>query len=321
METRILSVDPADPDPAVLAEAAVVLQAGGLVAFPTETVYGLGADARSEAAVAGIYAAKGRPSVNPLIVHVADIAQAEEIASEWPAQAQQLAAAFWPGPLTLVVRRKPGMIADAAAAGGPTVALRMPAHPVALALLRVAGMPVAAPSANASGSVSPVRAEHVLKDLGGNIALILDGGIVPGGIESTVVDVSGDAPVLLRPGLLDATEIESLVGPLARVTQPAHGALPSPGMLEKHYAPRTKLVLSPRPDAAYGENVAVLVLDADADGERVIHMPMDPAAYAARLYDTLHLLDEEGLDLIIVEEPPDSPEWLAVRDRLKRAAA
>lgn len=327
MDTRVLAIDAASPSPAILREAADVLAAGGLVAFPTETVYGLGADARSDAAVAKIYAAKGRPSRNPLIVHVPDAQAAQALAAEWPEAAQQLADAFWPGPLTLVVKRKLGGVSDAAAAGGPTVALRVPKHPVALALLRASGLPLAAPSANTSGSLSPVRAAHVLEDLEGKVNLILDAGIVEGGIESTVIDVSAAQPVLLRPGLLDAGRIEQIIGPLLQPTDASDtGPLPSPGMLERHYAPRTKLLLSSNPSVILGvssEGVAVLALDADLPPGRahVVRMPLDPVAYAARLYDTLHDLDAKGFHLLVAQEPPPTSLWLAVRDRLRRAAA
>jgi L-threonylcarbamoyladenylate synthase len=320
--TAVWQVDPADPDPGVVRRAADVLRGGGLVAFPTETVYGLGANARNEWAVRKVFAAKGRPATNPLIVHVADAGQVGEVAATWPDVAGKLVAAFWPGPLTLVVPRKPGL-PDVVTGGGPTVAVRCPRHPVAAALLREAGVPVAAPSANRSTELSPTRAEHVLKGLAGRIDAVLDGGPCPGGIESTVVDVTGDVVRLLRPGLVTVPMLEAVAGRVeaSRGCEPPGDVPRSPGQLAKHYSPRTPVrlvegdvLLAAGEAARAGHRVGVLKL-AGRSG-----VPDDPTFYAAELYARLHFLDAKGLDVILIELPPDAAEWAAVRDRLTRAA-
>lgn len=333
---RVVVVDAEHPDPEALAEAGALLRAGGLVAFPTETVYGLGAHALDPVAVHRIYEAKGRPSHNPLIVHVAGPAEARRVVREWPERAERLAAAFWPGPLTLVLPRHRD-VPDEVTGGGDTVAVRVPAHPVALGLLRAAGVPVAAPSANRSTEVSPTTARHVVKGLGDRVDLVLDGGPTRVGIESTVVDLSGATPVLLRPGMLGPAELEPIVGMLALPGPRAEGesALPSPGMLERHYAPRARLVLFDPHDAAelararrsvadaraLGRRTGALVIAAEpAEVDEARRLPADPHAYAQRLYDALHTLDDAGCDVVIVERVPDGPAWLGVRDRLERAA-
>ncbi len=331
MHTEVLPTDAEQPDADAIARAAAVLRAGGLVAFPTETVYGLGANALDAAAVSRIFMAKGRPSNNPLIVHVADAADAARVAASWPATAALLADRFWPGPLTLVLPKRPEL-PDAVTAGSPTVAVRVPAHAVALALIRAAGTPIAAPSANRSGYISPTRAEHVLHGLAGRIEMVLDAGPVPGGIESTVLDLTSDPPRLLRPGLVSPAEIEAIVGPIVRPMRKEaapENPLPSPGMLSRHYAPRTPLELAQDDGAARVEELrrAGLCVGWLTFGEReiagvtVVTLPCDPDGYAARLYAELHALDGAGLDRIIVARPPDTEEWLAVRDRLRRAAA
>jgi L-threonylcarbamoyladenylate synthase len=329
MHTSVVPVDAAAPAAESIARAADVLRAGGLVAFPTETVYGLGALALDAAAVGRIFTAKGRPANNPLIVHVADAAAARRVAADWPDAADRLAARFWPGPLTLVLPRGAD-VPDAATAGGPTVAVRVPAHPVALALLRAVGEPVAAPSANRSSELSPTRAEHALRGLAGRIDLILDAGPTAGGIESTVLDVTATPPRLLRPGLIGPAELEAVIGPVTRGPRTAAAALPSPGMLARHYAPRTPLEC-----VANGrDRVAALLNDGDRvgwltfgpapvpspPGLVALTMPTDAAAYAAQLYDALHRLDGAGVDRIVVDMPPDAEAWLAVRDRLRRAS-
>jgi L-threonylcarbamoyladenylate synthase len=333
-QTQVILVDPADPQPEIIAHAAAILRSGGLVAFPTETVYGLGANALDASAVARVFAAKGRPAHNPLIVHVPEAASVSRIAADWPEAAARLAVHFWPGPLTLVLPKRSDL-PDAVTAGGPTVAVRVPVNAVALALLRAANLPVAAPSANRSSELSPTRAEHVLRGLDGRIDLILDGGRTSGGIESTVVDVTCSPPRLLRPGLIGPMELERVIGPLSRGAVPAAGsgkALTSPGMLPRHYAPRTRLVCEESGArervaalAKSGQRVAWIPFEASgADappGVTVVRLPTDPAGYAARLYDVLHELDDAGRDVIVVELPPASDEWLAVRDRLRRAAS
>lgn len=328
-----LRVDPADPSPEALDRAAAVLRDGGLVAFPTETVYGLGADALDADAVRRIFQAKRRPAHNPLIVHVADAAGAQEMVRDWPETAERAATAFWPGPLTLVLRKRPA-VPDRVTAGLPTVAIRVPAHPVALALLRTAELPVAAPSANPFTGVSPTTAGHVERALGDRVDLILDGGPTTVGIESTVVDLSGERPVLLRPGMISRHELERVIGTVdVRRRRPAEGSpRPSPGMTPRHYSPEADLRLFraseraradalARQAAARGQVVGALVRT--PLGSPVAHtrrMPAEPEAYARELYAALHALDAAGCDMVLVEQVPDSPEWDGIRDRLERAA-
>jgi L-threonylcarbamoyladenylate synthase len=329
--TTVWHVDPQLPDPVVIGKAADVLRAGDLVAFPTETVYGLGANGLDANAVARIYAAKGRPGRNPIILHVASTTDAQTLVKSWPPSAQSLAGRFWPGPLTLVLPRLE-RVPDIVTAGGPTVAVRWPTHPIAQALIAALGGPIAAPSANRSGELSPTCAEHVLNDLDGRIDLLLDGGPTAAGIESTVIDLSGPVPRLLRPGPIPPVELESIIGPLIRNTRLLdQSALPSPGMLERHYAPRTPL----ESFAGYakmvdrsielwreGKRIAMMFFGNEAtDTDQIIRVPMpgSPADYAAQLYRVLHDLDRLGLDRILVQMPPASDDWLAVRDRLQRA--
>jgi L-threonylcarbamoyladenylate synthase len=284
-----------------LTKAAHLLRAGRLVAFPTETVYGLGANALDPAAVQRIFDAKGRPLTSPLIVHVESIAAARELALEWPEAAQQLAERFWPGPLTIIVPKKqlvPGIVT----AGLPSVGLRMPAHPLALELLREVQLPLAAPSANRFTELSPTTAEHVRSGLGDAVDLILDGGPCTVGIESTVVSLAGPIPRILRPGIVSRPEIEATIGSV----ESGAGA-ESPGQHPKHYSPRTRIVLGDPPTEGRG-----IRLDRT-------NMPLDPAAYAERIYRTLHELDARHYDWISVELPPDTPEWAGVRDRIQRA--
>jgi L-threonylcarbamoyladenylate synthase len=330
----LLRVDPVNPDPAALRQAAEVLRAGGLVAFPTETVYGLGAHALDPAAIQRIYEAKGRPAYNPLIVHLADARSARALASGWPDEAERLAAAFWPGPLTLVLP-KHDSIPESVTAGLPSVALRVPAHPVAHALLREAGIPVAAPSANRSTGVSPTTAQHVARSLGERVDVIVDGGPCPVGIESTVLSLAGPVPTLLRPGTISIDDLRPVIGDVALASSAtdATAARPSPGMLDRHYAPRATVRIVPREDrervladaaAAVdrGHWVGALLLE-DAHDPRitpVLRMPDDPAGYASRLYAALHELDDGGCDVILVDAPPDAPAWAGVHDRLRRAA-
>lgn len=330
----LLHADPAHPDPAVLRHPAQVLRGGGLVAFPTETVYGLGAHALDPAAVQRIYEAKGRPSYNPLIVHVADADAARALASAWPEEARRLAAAFWPGPLTLVLPKNDS-IPDSVTAGLPSVALRVPAHPVAHALLREAGIPVAAPSANRSTGVSPTTAQHVARSLGGRVDVIVDGGPCPVGIESTVLSLAGPRPILLRPGTISVDDLRPVIGDIALPSAATDetAARPSPGMLDRHYAPRAVVRVVPRDGRARAMAQAAREVDAgmrigalllgDADDPRIapaVRMPDDPAGYASRLYAALHQMDDAGCDAILIDQPPDAPAWAGVRDRLRRAA-
>lgn len=303
-------------------EAASLLRQGKLVAFPTETVYGLGANALEFLAVVGIYSAKGRPRTSPLIVHVSSIDMARELAAEWPEKAQLLAERFWPGPLTLVVKKKP-TIPDIVTAGLPTVGLRMPAHPVALALLKAAGVPVAAPSANRFTQLSPTTAEHVHRGLGRRVEFVLDGGPCQVGIESTVISLAEDPPVLLRPGGVSRAEIESIIGSIATQSSATEGAAhPSPGLHPQHYSPQTPLYLvigGRLPEEGKG---AYLQLHGKPSRDaKVVLMPAYPQEYAAQLYAKLHDLDEGGYDWIAVETPEEKPEWEGILDRLRRAAA
>ncbi|WP_372525530.1 L-threonylcarbamoyladenylate synthase [Piscinibacter sp.] len=319
-------------DPGAIARAAAALAAGELVAFPTETVYGLGARADDDTAVAKIFAAKGRPADHPLIVHVADAAGARVFAASVPPVAVRLIAAFWPGPLTVIVPRAPNV--GAAAAGGQnTIGLRCPSHPVARALLQAAqqlGVPgVAAPSANRFGRISPTQAAHVAAEFGESL-LVLDGGACTVGIESAIVDCSRGHPVLLRPGVLTRAQIEAAAGEPLRESD---GAVPrASGTLESHYAPRATLRVMPR--AALHSALQVLGREplrlavysrplppGVVSGVRLRVMPERADAVAHELFSVLREFDDEGAQLIWVEEPPATPEWEGVRDRLRRAAA
>ena len=321
-ETTVSPVDPAAPDLAVMARAGQVLRRGGLVAFPTETVYGLGANSLDPAAVAGIYAAKGRPSRNPLIVHVVGEAMRASLVADWPSAAIALTAAFWHGPLTLVLP-KSAAVPDIVTGGGPSVAVREPAHPVARALILAANCPVAAPSANRSNKLSPTLAAHVLKGLAGRIDLLLDGGPCIAGIESTVLDLSGARPRLLRPGPLSREVLEAVIGPIDLTGgHLGSAALPSPGMLAKHYAPRTPTVMvRDVGDFRFGEGKVAIVTFRPIGkiAATVVTLPDEPVGYAAELFAQLHELDDGRFDRIIIVEPPDEPAWAAVRDRLMRA--
>ncbi|MFI5229253.1 MAG: L-threonylcarbamoyladenylate synthase [Gemmatimonadales bacterium] len=329
---RILTVDPKHPNVATIADAAAVLRAGGLVAFPTETVYGLGANALDPAAVERIYTAKGRPKYNPLIVHLASVDHVLDVALDFDERARRLAAAFWPGPLTLVLPKR-GEVPASVTAGLGSVAVRIPSHAVARALLRAAGIPVAAPSANRSTQLSPTTAAHVAKSLGDAVDVILDGGPTTVGIESTVVDLTGTHATLLRPGVISVPELEVVIGPLVMATHTvADGeARTSPGLMERHYSPRAELRLVDAIDIASavagerarGRKVGLLVLTASPtpDAHAAEQLPGDAAGYAAWVYGALHRLDDAGSDVIIVERVPSDAAWLGVRDRLERAAA
>lgn len=324
--------------PDAIARAVARLRAGGLVGMPTETVYGLAADAASADAVHAIYVTKGRPAGHPLIVHVAGIPEARRWA-DWSERAQRLAEAFWPGPLTLVLPRLPGA-PDFACGGQPSIGLRAPAHPVARALLRAfhdaGGLGLAAPSANRFGRISPTRAEHVLADLGPDAALVLDGGDAPVGIESTIVDLTRARPVLLRPGAIGPDALAAVLGEpvelsvnLADVRVVDAAAPRVAGSLASHYAPRTPL--SVLPATALDAEVAHLQGQGvrcaawrfapgrvAADEERMA--PATAEDYARALYATLRELDAGGYGRLLLEAPPEAPAWAAVRDRLARAA-
>lgn len=306
-------------DKKAIHKAAECIRRGGLVAFPTETVYGLGANALDPDAVRKIFRTKGRPQTSPLIVHVASVDQARELVTEWRRAADRLAARFWPGPLTLVLPKRP-IVPDEVTAGLATVGVRMPAHPVALELIRAAGVPIAAPSANPFAGLSPTRAEHVRRQLRRQVDFILDAGSTPVGIESTVLSLVTEPPVILRPGMITQTEIETLIGPLG-AAGPIRGAHPSPGMHRRHYSPSTPLILVSNGVLPHEGKGAYLWIRQPAAAAKAVLMPGDAQTYAARLYSTLHDLDREGWNWIAVEMPPDSSEWAGVRDRLSRAAS
>lgn len=316
------------PDAAGLALAAAALRRGELVVFPTETVYGVGAHALDAAAVARVFAAKGRPADNPLIVHVAHADAARALCARWPPEAEALARAFWPGPLTLVLPRGPG-VPDAVTAGLDSVAVRVPDHPVARALLREAGVPVAAPSANRSGRPSPTRVEDARDDLGDAVAVYLDGGPTRVGVESTVVSLLGARPALLRPGGLAREAIERVVGPVDAGAKD-EGPARAPGMRHRHYAPvRARVVLAADPETAarelraQGRRVATLASAERASPGPDTRVPgprSDPEAWARALFAALRDLDREGYDVIVVEELPEEGVGAAVMDRLRRAA-
>ena len=312
------------PDAEGLRRAVALLRADSVVAFPTETVYGLGANAFSATAIAQVYRLKNRPAWNPLIVHVADVPAARALAESWPDTADRLAAAFWPGPLTMVLRRARSLDRVAGAADD-TIAVRVPAHDVALRLLAASGLPLAAPSANRSESISPTTAEHVVRSLP-DVPLVLDGGPSSWGIESTVLDLTGGTPALLRPGALPLRRLRDVAGAIALPdTETADGATrSSPGMSRRHYAPRAAVVLCEDvrdvdPSVLAGPVGVLSYETAGVSGTEILSA--DPREYAADLYAALHRLDDRGVATIVVQEPPRTEDWLAVRDRLSRAAA
>lgn len=341
METRTVRIDRSlDPEALerALRPAAEVLRTGGLAAFPTETVYGLGANALDAAAVARIFEAKGRPLYDPIIVHVADPDDLARVTAEVPPLAREVAARFWPGPLTLVLPRGAD-VPDVVTAGGPSVAVRCPAHPIARALIRSAGVPVAAPSANRFGHTSPTDAQHVLDDLGGRIDLVVDGGPCRVGVESTVLDLTSDPPAVLRPGGVPIEDLAGIVSGVVarRQAAPPSAGMPSPGMLERHYAPRTPLwlvaggaarvlALASEQQAA-GIRVALLLADEDVDAARAAGFeavalgPADDASALARaLFGALRRMEDAGADLLLARAFPPAGLGAAIHDRLTRAA-
>jgi L-threonylcarbamoyladenylate synthase len=343
--TLVLPVDPNQPDPAAIANAAECLRTGGLVAFPTETVYGLGANALDATAIRRLFQAKNRPSDDPLIVHLADVSQLPDVAEALPSVVDDLAHAFWPGPLTLVLQKNPRIPLEVTAAGR-TIAVRVPSHPVARALLRAAGIPVAAPSANLFSRPSPTRASHVVNDLDGRIDIIVDGGPATVGVESTVLDLSTVPPLVWRPGAVTLETLRSLLPDVAMAAgrRPATGPSPSPGLLSIHYAPRAPMTLYEGSHAAVcaqmlvdahrhatsSRRVGVLVADEDAERFQNAGVAVvvtrggigDVAGVAARLYAALRELDASGVDMILASgvESADGI-GAAVCDRLRRAAA
>ena len=329
--TITVRVDPERPDPAAIAQAARLIRDGELVAFPTETVYGLGADALNPQAVARIFQAKGRPADNPIIVHIPSFQDLASLTLAIPPLAGVLAARFWPGPLTLVVQRAPH-VPHITTGGLETVAVRVPAHPVALALLRAAQRPVAAPSANRSGRPSPTCAGHVLEDLQGRVKLVLDAGPCAVGVESTVLDVTQDPPVLLRPGGVTLEALEAVVGHVAMPRELDHVAGRSPGTRYRHYAPRATLLLAP---AGEVETLAARLLDEGRTVGIMTRLPLqlrhprvrvriisgDLAQYARELFAALRELDTQGCQVIVAESVGEQGLGLAIMDRLRRAAA
>jgi L-threonylcarbamoyladenylate synthase len=318
---------------AAVRRAAALLRAGEVVGLPTETVYGLAANALDAQAVMKIFKIKGRPANNPIIVHVASLEMARRCVAQWPALADKLAKAFWPGPLTLVLPRA-AAIPDVVTAGGPTVGVRWPSHPLIQAVIRECGFPLAAPSANPSNRVSPTTAGHVRKDLGDKIPLIVDGGQSQVGIESTVLDISVSPPRVLRPGMIHEQALLAVTGELKSGPGKHEPALKSPGLLKKHYSPKAKLIICSWKDV--GElkarsaergvrNAKVHVIahtqvpSATGFG-RVSVIPRDPKAFARAIYAELHQCDEAGAELIIVEALPQTDEWRGLADRLARAA-
>lgn len=314
----------------MMTEAVAVLRAGGLVGLPTETVYGLAADAANPTAVAGIFAAKGRPADHPLIVHLAESSDLGQWAREIPVAAKKLSAAFWPGPLTLILKKQPG-VSDQITGCQDTVGVRQPAHPMAQALLKQFGGALVAPSANRFGRISPTTAAAVREELGSAVSLILDGGMCQGGIESTIVDCSTADPVILRPGVISVTEIESVLGGPVQAT--GKNTPRVSGSHSQHYAPRTKAKLLTftqiqsglqqcRPEAF---PLALVLLSTQwhitLPAVSVTLMPSGAREYAQILYQTLRTLDHQGFQSIWIESVPDHPEWAAVADRLKRATA
>lgn len=333
MTAEILSTHTAELFAGAVKRAAELLRAGEVVALPTETVYGLAANALDAKAVAKIYEAKGRPAHNPIIVHVADVQLAKRCVANWPAVADDLARAFWPGPLTMVLPKAPE-IPDIVTAGGATVGVRWPSHPFIQAVIRECGFPLAAPSANLSNQVSPTNAEHVRKQLGDRIPLIVDGGQSQVGIESTVIDLTTEPAAVLRPGMIHEESLIAVTGDLIGhrgLKLPGQETLRSPGMLKKHYAPKAKLLLLDwQNDAGLkscithpASSTHIIAHTHIPSGEgfaAVSVIPHDAEAFARAIYAELHRCDEAGAELIVVEALPDLPAWRAIADRLQRAA-
>jgi L-threonylcarbamoyladenylate synthase len=333
VQPRILRVDPNEPAAEPIREAAALLRAGELVAFPTETVYGLGARGLDPAAVRRIFAAKGRPATHPLILHVTGEQQARSLAERWSDAASSLARAFWPGPLTLVVPRA-RVVPDEVTGGGDTVAIRAPSHPVARALIAEIGEPLAAPSANRYQTLSPTTAAHVVKSLGGAVSLVLDAGGCPGGIESTVLDLSGARPRVLRPGGVSIAAVRAILPE----TESAAGAVPedvvrpSPGMDARHYAPRAPLtvcrdrgeaIARALEEARTGTRVGLVLRGGDGlshDAVLCRVLPDSAEGYARALFAVLHELDDVGVSAIFAEPVPGEDAWQGVADRLRRAS-
>ena len=333
-ETTVLPTHTPALFDAAVRQAAALLRAGAVVAVPTETVYGLAANALDPAAVARLFEVKGRPSHNPIIVHVASLEMARSCAAAWPEPASRLATAFWPGPLTIVLPRA-AIIPDAVTAGGSTVGLRWPSHPFMQALIRECGFPLAAPSANPSNALSPTNADHVFRQLGGRIPLVIDGGQSQVGIESTVIDLAVSPARVLRPGMVHVESLVAALGVPVLEGGSGKGTLRSPGQLPRHYAPQARLVVLPWAEegelrarvAALGIEpggcwiVAHAQVPSGAGWAGVSVIPHDAEAYARALYAELHRCDEGGVRTIVVQALPDEPAWRGLADRLRRASA
>lgn len=342
--TKILEINKNSPEEDKINQAAEVLKSGGTVVFPTETVYGLGANALDENAVKKIFAAKGRPSDNPLIIHIWDIGQASGLVSEIPGALHTLAEAFWPGPLTLVMKKSP-KVPELVTAGLDTVGIRMPDHTIALALLKETGVPVAAPSANISGSPSPTRAEHVIKDMNGKVDIIIDGGDCIVGLESTVLDITGDTPVILRPGGITAEQIQEVLGKIAVDKHvygkfDAQGVRPkSPGVKYRHYSPKAEVILVEGPVDQIAGEILRQARDFEAGGKKVGILATDqtkdwypcgivisagdrnnPQTIAANIFKLLRQFDETGVDVILAEGIDKKGIGMAIMNRMIRAA-
>jgi L-threonylcarbamoyladenylate synthase len=331
MKTEVLATHTAALFRTAVERAVELLRAGEVVALPTETVYGLGANALDSKAVARIYEIKGRPAQNPIIVHVASVEMARRCVSQWPPLAEKLARAFWPGPLTVVLPRD-RKIPDNVTAGGETVGVRWPSHPFIQEVIRACDFPLAAPSANLSNQISPTNAGHVARQLDGRIPLIVDGGQSQVGLESTVLDLTVTPPRLLRPGMIHEEALMAVTEELTQGFGDSEEILKSPGQLRKHYAPKAKLIILKWRDAAdlasqlstFNPQLSCHVIahthiPPQAGFARVSVIPHDAEAFARALYAELHHCDELGADLIVVEEPPG--EWRAIADRLKRASS
>ncbi len=341
METKVWCVDPKSPDPRAITKAAEIIRKGGLVAFPTETVYGLGANALDETAVRKIFAAKERPAWDPLIVHICNLAMLDQLVEDVPDKFAELANRFMPGPLTIVMQKKP-IVPDAVTAGLPTVAVRMPNHPVALALIEAAGVPIAAPSANKFGRPSPTTAEHVLHDLAGRIDGILDAGPTQVGVESTVIDLTKIPPLILRPGGVSRERLEEVLGEVTVASRPpsdVEGGLPSPGMMPRHYAPSVPVILADGNSSellqvierlkrqGYEPNqIGILMPEGWLTGEGKFVLFLwgrwgEWDEMAQRLFEGLRWLERQKVSIIVAPLPPPIGLGLAIRDRLTKAAS